>query len=137
MTQGTQVLRPNAGVRALCGVIYLAGVVLLSVRLPFGISEHHRVWIVPVFALLGAFWLADATTTRIVLGPDCIRIFSISDLQSRTIPRATIESVTWEKVCGVSILLRGGEWVRLPSIGRDPKGVTNTVRAWLAATEVL
>src|SRR5689334_1213246 len=103
MTRDAQVLRPKAGVRALCVVIFTAGVVLLSVHLPFGIPDHHRIWIVPIFALFGVFWLADAFTTRIVLGPDSIHLVSISDFQSRTIPRVEIESVTWEKGCGASI----------------------------------
>ncbi len=137
MTQDTQVLRPKAGVRALCVVIFAAAVVLLSIHLPFGIPDHHRIWIVPVFALFGALWLADAFTTRIVLGSDSIYFVSISDFQSRTIPRVEIESVTWAKGGGTSIRLRDGKWVRLPSVGRDPQGLTNTIRAWLARTEVL
>ena len=136
MQQDAQVLRPKAGVRALCVAIYLAGVTLLTVHLPFSIPDRHRVWIVPVFALFGALWLADAFTTRIVLGPDSIHLVSISDFQSRTIPRVEIESVTWEKGCGASIRLRDGKWVRLPSVGRDAQGLTNTIRAWLKRTEV-
>ena len=76
----SQVLRPKAGVRALCVALYLAGVVLLMVHLPFNIPDHHRVWIVPCFAVLGAFWLADVFLTRIVLASDSLRIVSISDL---------------------------------------------------------
>jgi hypothetical protein len=134
MPQDTQVLRPKPGVRALCVFIYVAGVVLLSVHLPFGIPDRHRVWIVSVYAIVGALWLADAFTRRIVLGSDSIRIVSISDFQSRTLPREEVESVTWEKGCGASIKLRDGKWVRLPSVGRDPQGLTNTIRAWLKRT---
>jgi hypothetical protein len=137
MPQDPQILRPKTGVRVLCVVIYVAGVALLSFHLPFGISDHHRVWIVPVYALFGALWLADLFTTRIVLARDSIRIVSISDFQSRTVPRVEIESVTWEKGCGASIRLRDGKWVRLPSVGRDAQGLTNTIRAWLKRTEIL
>jgi hypothetical protein len=134
MSQGAQVLRPKAGVRALCVVIYVAGVVLLAVHLPFGIPDGHRVWVVPVYAIVGAVWLADAFTRRIVLGGDNLRIVSISDFQSRTLSRAEVDSVTWEKGCGASIKLLDGKWVRLPNVGRDPQGLTNTIRAWLKRT---
>lgn len=137
MQPDTQVLRPKAGVRAIWVAIYAAGVVLLPIHLPFGIPDHHRVWIVPVFAIFGAFCMADVFTTRIVLGPDSIRLISISDFQWRTIPRVEIESVTWEKGCGASIRLCDGKWIRLPSVGRDPQGLTNTIRAWLKRTESL
>jgi hypothetical protein len=130
-------LRPKAGVRALCVGIYVAGIVLLTIHLPFGIPDHHRVWVVPAYAVLGALWLVDAFTRRIVLGKDSIRVVSISDFQSQTLARAELESVTWEKGCGASIKLRGGRWVRLPNIGRDPQGLTNTIRAWLKRTEAL
>ena len=137
MAQDDQVLRPKAGVRALCVVIYVAGVVLLAVHLPFGIPDGHRVWFVPVYAIVGALWLADGFTRRIVLGSDSIRIVSISDFQSRTISRTEVDSVTWEAGCGASIKLRDGKWVRLPNVGRNPQGLTNTIRAWLKRTEVL
>jgi hypothetical protein len=117
-------------------VLFAAAVVLLSIHLPFGIPNYHRIWIVPVCALFGVFGLADAITTRIVLGSDSIHFVTISGFQSRTIPRVEVESVTWEKGGGTSIRLRDGKWVRLPSIGRDPQGLTNTIRAWLARTEV-
>jgi hypothetical protein len=135
MTQDVQVLRTKAGVRALCVVFYVAGVVLLGVRLPFGIPDHHRLWIVPVCALFGALWLVDVLATRIVLTSDSIRIVSMSDFQARTVPRVEIDSVKWEKGCGASIRLRDGKWVRLPNVGRDAQGLTNTIRAWIKTTE--
>jgi hypothetical protein len=134
MQTEAQILRPKLGVRTLCFAIYVAGLVLLMIHVPFDIPSHHRVWIVPVFAIAGAFWLADAITRRIVLGSDRIRIVSISNFQSRTIARVEVESVTWEKGCGVSIKLRDGKWVRLPSVGRNAQGLTNTIRAWLKRT---
>jgi hypothetical protein len=137
MPQDAQVLRPKPGVRALCVVIYVAGVVLLAIHLPFGVPDGHRVWVVPLYGIVGAFWLADAFTRRIVLGSDSIRIVSISDFQSRTLSRVEVDSVTWEKGCGASIKLRDGKWVRLPNVGRDLQGLTNTIRAWLKRTEAL
>jgi len=135
MQQDAQVLRPKAGVRVLCVVVYLTGVVLLSFHLPLNIPEPHRVWIVPAFALCGALWLLDGFTTKIVLGSDSIRIVSLSDFLLRTIPRAEVDNVTWESGCGAVLLLRNGEGVKLPSVGRNAQGLSNTIRAWLKRTE--
>ena len=131
MRTDAQILQRKASVRTVYIIIYLTGLVLLSLHLPFEISDRHRVWFVPVFALCGAFWLVDVFMTRIVLGKDNIRIVSVSDFKSRTIPRAEINNVTWAKGCGASLLLRDGKGVRLPSVGRNAQGLTNTIRAWL------
>src|SRR3569833_1310281 len=134
MSQDLQVLRPKTGVRILCVVIYLAGVTLLGLHLPFGISDRCRIWIVSTYAILGALWLVDVFTTRIVLTTESIRIISHFDFRSRTVPRVEIDSVTWEKGCGASIRLRCGSWVTLPNIGGNALDLTNTIRAWLKRT---
>src|SRR5580698_11016366 len=99
MQADTQILQTKASVKAICVIIYLTGLVLLGLHLPlpFGISDRYRFWLVPVFALFGAFWLADIFMTRIVLGKANIRVISVSDLKSRTISRAEIDNVTWAK----------------------------------------
>jgi hypothetical protein len=101
---------------------------LVSMRVP----ERFRLMAGAGYAVLGAFWLADLFLTRIVLQADGIFIFS--EFRSRTVPRAEIESVTWEKGCGASLKLRDGKWVRLPNAGQSPQGLTNTIRAWLKKT---
>jgi hypothetical protein len=136
MESETKILRIKMGVGVLCVAIYVAGVVSLSLYLPFGISDRHKVWLVPAYALSGVLWLADIFTRRIVLSPDSIRIVSLSDFQFRAIPRSEIEDVTWAKGCGASLILREGKGVRLPNVGRDPQGLTNTIRAWLKKTGV-
>ena len=130
MQQSTKILRPKPGVRALCIVIYLVGIVLLAIRIPDG----FKIIAVVVYALGGALWLADMFLKRIVLQADGIFIFS--DFRSRTVSRAEIDSVTWEKGGGTSIKLRDGKWVRLPNAGQTSQGLANTIRAWLRRTEV-
>ena len=134
MQQNTKVFRPKVGVRVLCVVIYVAAVVMLSLHLPFGISDSHRVWIVPIFVVFGALWLADVFLSRIILQSDGVRIVSISDFQRQTVPRAEIDSVTWERR-GAALKLRDGKWVRLPNVGQNPQGLANTIRAWLKKME--
>jgi len=136
MPTTTQILRCTNGVRILSVAVCLTGVILLSIHLPFGIADKHRLWIVPCYALGGLLWLADVFLTRIVLGPDSLRLVSATEFKSRTIPRAEIDTVTWEKGCGVSLILRDGTGVRLPGVGRNAQGLTNTIRAWLKRTEI-
>src|SRR5262245_43300876 len=136
MPQDTQTLRVGTGARVLCFLIYLAGLVLLTVHLPFDIPEQHRMWVVPSFAILGAFFLADICLSRIILASDNLRVFSIINFQSRTFARAEIDDVTWEKGGGASLKLHDGRWVRLPSVGRNAQGLANSIRAWLKRTAV-
>ena len=47
------------------------------------------------------------------------------------IPKNDIMKVTWEAGCGVSLLLRGGTWVKVPDLGHNSQGLTNSIRSWL------
>lgn len=129
MLQNPKVLRPANRTRVLCVAIYVAGLALYRMYLPFGISDRHRVWIFPLYGLFGALWLAEVFTTRIVLAADCLRV--VSNFRSRTISRRDIANVTWEKGCGASLQLQAGKSIRLPSVGRTAIGLANAIRAWL------
>lgn len=113
----------------LCLVIYLAGVVLLPLRMP----GRFGVIVATAYAVVGAFWLADIFFKRVVLQPDGILIFAA--FRSRIYPRGEIESVTWASGCGASMKLNNGKWVRLPNTGQTPQGLTNSIQAWLRKTE--
>jgi hypothetical protein len=134
MQHDAKILRPKAGVRVVCMVLYLAGFALIWFHLPFGIPDHFKTWIAPAYIVLGGLGLADMLLTRIALGRDKLRI--VFGFRSQTIPRAEIDSVTWAAGCGASVILRGGKGVPLPSVGRNAQGLTNTIRAWLKRTEV-
>ena len=136
MTPATQIFRPKTDVQILCVIIWLAGMVLVSVHLPFGIPDRYRVWIIPCYALGGVLWLADVFLSRIILGPDTLRIVSPTDFLARTFTRAEIADVTWTKAGGARLTLRDGKKIRFPAVGRDPRGLTNTIRAWLKRTEI-
>jgi len=49
------------------------------------------------------------------------------------IPKNEIVRVTWEAGCGVSLLLSDGAWAKLPDLGENSQGLTNSLRAWLRA----
>ena len=82
-------------------VIYLAGIALLNFHLPFNISERYIFLVSACYVIGGAFAVVDIFLKRIVLQNDSIMIVSLSDYISRTILRADIESVTWEKVAAL------------------------------------
>lgn len=71
----------------------------------------------------------DLLTTRIVLKAEGMEV--VSHFRRRFIPRADINSVTWERGSGVSLALTSGKWMRLPEIGRNSQAQVNSIRAWL------
>ena len=51
--------------------------------------------------------------------------------RTTAIQKDDIEKVTWEAGCGVSLKLRDGQWVKVPDLGQNSQGLTNSIRAWL------
>jgi len=80
------------------------------------------------FTLLALGGLVELVTTRLVLYPDSIYIFH--KFQKRIIDKKEFEKITWEKGADASILLKGGEWVSIPTPGISAQGMCNTIRAW-------
>ena len=132
MRQDTKIIQSKTGVKVLCVLIYIAGIVLLSVHLPFNIPERYKIYIVPGYVVFGLLWLADVFFTRIELHSDRIKI--VSDFKTRTIPRAEVAGVTWEKGCGTSLKLCDDKWVKLPGVSGNAQGLANTIRAWINRT---
>lgn len=54
-----------------------------------------------------------------------------SNFRRTVIEKANIDRATWETGSGVSVQLKDGSWVALPSFFHDSLGVTNSIRAWL------
>jgi hypothetical protein len=88
---------------------------------------------IAAFTLFAALGLLDALTMRIELGDS--ELISVANFRRRTIPRAEIVSVTWEKGAGVSIRLADRSWVKLAAAGGGSQGVASSIRAWLARTQ--
>jgi hypothetical protein len=83
-------------------------------------------------AVLAGVGVADGLTT-------CVRLYSDSlvvtaRFRRRTLPRADLESVTWEGGVGVSLRLKSGQWIKLPDVGNS-QSVTNSIRAWLKRSQ--
>lgn len=50
------------------------------------------------------------------------------------IKKSTIEKVSWEKGCGVSIMV-SGQWLNIPNSEVGAKSMTNSIRAWINIKE--
>lgn len=81
------------------------------------------------FSLLGAAGVVESFTMYILLGETEIRFRET--FRKTAIPRSDIVKVTWEAGCGVSLLLNDGTWTKVPDLGQNSQGLTNSIRSWL------
>jgi hypothetical protein len=123
-----QSLRPRRWL--LVAAIASAG--LFAAGLLFTYSQSGWTWVSLTFAgitFIGVGGVVDVATSRIELHDDALECGTI--WSRRRYPRAEIDSVSWEKGGGVCLKLRAGGWGKLPELGYNAQGLTNTVRAWL------
>jgi hypothetical protein len=131
VSDADRILRPKLLTRVVCVVVYIAAISVVAFRLPLGLPDRYRPIIVAVLAVGGAFWLADVFLKRIVLCPDRLKLISVMHRLPRSVARADIDSVTWEKGGGAALRVRSGRWIPLPNVGLSPAAVTAIIRAWL------
>jgi hypothetical protein len=79
--------------------------------------------------LIGLAGFIEVATTRVVLYDDSLECGPI--WSRRRYPVEGIASVSWEKGGGVFLKLKAGGFGKLPDLGYNSQGLTNTVRAWL------
>ena len=123
-------LKPSrtTGYFLLCGAIAFIAI---------GIWRRHHgdfAWVTWLFLLLGSLNVMAAAQhfgSSIRLLSDRLEYGSFG--ARRTILREHIDSVTWEKGCGVSLKMKNSTWVRIPDLGKA-SGVCNSIRAWLKRT---
>ena len=95
-------------------------------------SEEGLSWLTAFFAGFSVFCgagIIESFTAYIALEDTEVRFRQT--LRSTAIPRSAIRRVTWEGGSGVSLLLDDGTWVKLPDLGQNSQGLTNSIRAWL------
>ena len=125
----SRTLRPRPALYvalAVSELLFLAGAVF---------SHVYRGWSLTTLAfdalaLAGLLGFIELGTTRVTMSDDSIEMGSM--WKRRRLNRADIRRVTWEKGAGVAIELSSGGWVKLPDLGFNAQGLTNTIRAWLA-----
>ena len=91
-----------------------------------------QTWVSVAFALLsvaGLGGLAELARSRIVLWETELEVRTL--WHRRRYLASQVASVTWEAGSGVTLRLSDGSWAKLPDLGYNSQGLTNTVRAWL------
>jgi hypothetical protein len=105
---------------------------LFVVGLVFTYRQSGWTWLSFAFTgmtLIGIGGVIEVATSRVVLGDDALECGTI--WSRRRYPAATIASVSWEKGGGVFLKLKAGGFAKLPELGYNSQGLTNTVRAWV------
>jgi hypothetical protein len=123
-----QVFRPRPVLYIILGgaqVLFAAGFVFMLIHSTWS-------WTTIGFAamtLFGALGFVELGTTRVVLADDGIEMGPIWTRRRYRIDE--IKRVTWEKGAGVALELKAGGWAKLPEMGFNAQGLSNTIRAWL------
>ncbi len=84
------------------------------------------------FSILGVAGIVESFSGYIRLEDTEIRFRETFRITA--IPKKDIMRVTWESGCGVSLLLSDGTWVKIPDLGHNSQGLTNSIRSWLNNT---
>jgi len=116
-------------------VLGTLGVALALVMIAFAIIAPlwQRLLFV-AFALAAVVGALEMAWRRIELTED--GLLFVINFRQRFVPRADIDSVTWEKGAGVSLKLVNGQWLRLPDVGHGSQSLANSIRAWLRRTGI-
>jgi hypothetical protein len=113
-------------------------IVITSGSIAAGAYFYHQdglTWISAFFAgfsILGAVGIVESFSSYVSL--DATEIRFRETLKKTAIPRADIVQVTWEAGSGVSLRLSDGTWVKVPDLGHNSQGLTNSIRSWLKNT---
>jgi hypothetical protein len=118
----------------LLGIVILAAIVFLSGAVFTYRDSGWSVTSIGFIAMSVASCAAviEVATTRVVLSEQVLEAGSI--WSRRRYAAAQITSVTWAAGSGVALKLANGGWAKLPELGYNSQGLTNTIRAWLKRT---
>lgn len=81
------------------------------------------------FSILTVAGVVESFTMYILLEDK--QISFRETFRKTAIPKSDIVKVTWEAGCGVSLLLSDGTWAKVPDLGHNSQGLTNSIRSWL------
>jgi hypothetical protein len=112
--------------------VAVSAAALFAIGFVFTYRQHGWSWVSLAFAgmtLVGLGGIVEVATSRIALHDD---VLECGALWSRRRYRVDdIASVSWEKGGGVFLRLESGGFGKLPELGYNSQGLTNTLRAWL------
>jgi len=130
--QPTRVLRPKGWLVGL--VVGATGLFVLGFWASY--AGGGWTWTTAGFialSLVGCGALVELAWSRIVLSEAELEVRTLWTRRRYAVSQ--VASVTWEAGCGVALKLSNGSWARLPDLGYNSQGLTNTVRAWLKRTK--
>ncbi len=123
-----KIIRPKPVLFAMLAVakaLFVAGFIFMYARSGWTFTTIGFA----VMTLVAALGFVELGTTRIIMLDDRIEMGPV--WKRRSLGRDEIKSVTWEKGAGVVLELNRGGWAKLPELGFNSQGLTNTIRAWL------
>jgi hypothetical protein len=98
----------------------------------FCYSHEGLTWICAFFIGFSVLCVAGVVESFIMyIRLEETRISFRENFRKTEIPKGDIEKVTWEAGCGVSLLLSDGTWAKVPDLGQNSQGLTNSIRSWL------
>jgi len=131
MEDTPRILRPRSSlyvILAVAKMLFVAGLVFTYARSGWTFTSVGFA----VMTLVAALGFVEIGTTRLIIADDYLDVGPI--WKRRRYQRADIKRVTWEKGAGVVLELNRGGWAKLPELGFNSQGLTNTIRAWLKRT---
>ena len=96
----------------------------------FQFTSSNEKWVsigLASFSIFGVLTLVEVISSRLKLTPDEIQITQW--FKTKRIPVKKISDVSWEKGCGVTLKMKDGNWEKIPSLGKNSQGLTNSIRA--------
>ena len=91
-------------------------------------------WVLMGLAVLGALGIAEVVTARVDLYPE--RIVIVSNLRKSAFPRGSFVRASWAKGVSVTLERSDGSFLKLPDVGGNSQGLTNSLRAWIKRSRV-
>lgn len=100
--------------------------------LAYCLRADGSIWLPVFFMLFGLFGVLvflEVLTSHMKLGKKHLEIRT--NFRKTDIRKSDIIDVTWASGCGVSIQIKDGSWVPLPTFCKNSLGLSNSLRAWL------
>ena len=112
------------------GVVFSIATLALLATAWLTFRGHHYIAgsLLSITGMIAAKGTWEALAASVILKSGEIEFGSV--LGRHTIRKEDIESVTWEKGCGVSLKLKDGGWQRVPDL-HNAQRVSAGIRAWL------
>lgn len=111
-------------------LLLFVGVAALTVSYIY--KNEIEIWVVIFFFIFGVMNLVACLISIIsFLKLGMTSLSYRENFKVIEINKESIEKVKWEKGCGVSILLKDGTWMQLPTMTVNTQGLANSINAWL------